>query len=62
MSHTVSGLRNNLAETALTAHSEVYFRLKEAELEAKTTSKRFTHAEVFSTLRHKAQVKATDDV
>jgi len=42
--------------------SEVYFKLKEAELEAKTTSKRFTHAEVFSSLRHKVQAKATDDV
>lgn len=42
--------------------SEIYFKLKEAELEAKTTSKRFTHAEVFSALHHKVQAKATDDV
>lgn len=42
--------------------SEIYFKLKEAELEAKTTGKRFTHDEVFSALRHKLQEKATEDV
>lgn len=31
--------------------SEVYIKLKEAELEAKATSKRLTHDEVFSDLR-----------
>ncbi|WP_193332844.1 hypothetical protein [Carboxydothermus hydrogenoformans] len=31
--------------------SEIYFKLKEAELEAKTTTKRFSHDEVFSDLR-----------
>lgn len=31
--------------------SEVYFKLKEAELEAKSTDKRYTHEEVFSELR-----------
>jgi len=31
--------------------SEVYFKLKEAELEAKSTDKRYTHEEVFSNLR-----------
>lgn len=31
--------------------SEVYFKLKEAELEAKTTSERFTNDEVFRELR-----------
>ena len=42
--------------------SEVYFKLKEAELEAKTTGKRFTHDEVFSALKRKFQQKATEDV
>jgi len=42
--------------------SEIYHKLKEAELEAKNTSKRFLHDEVFSTLRRKAQAKATEDV
>ena len=41
---------------------EVYFRLKEAELEAKTTGKRFTHDEVFSGIRRKLQEKAVKDV
>lgn len=31
--------------------SEIYFKLKEAELEAKSTDKRFSHEEVFSDLR-----------
>lgn len=38
--------------------SEVYIKLKEAELEAKTTGKRFSHDEVFSSLRRKLQEKA----
>lgn len=42
--------------------SEVYIKLKEAELEAKTTGKRFTHNEVFSDLRRKLQEKAAEDV
>ena len=31
--------------------SEIYFKLKEAELEAKSTNKRYSHDEVFSGLR-----------
>ncbi len=31
--------------------SEIYFSLKEAELEAKSTNKRYSHDEVFSDLR-----------
>jgi len=42
--------------------SEVYFKLKEAELEAKMTGKRFTHDEVFSDLRRKLREKAADSV
>lgn len=42
--------------------SEVYFKLKEAELEAKTIGKRFTHAEVFSSLKRNLQEKAAEDV
>ncbi len=33
--------------------SEVYFKLKEAELEARTTDKRYSHKEVFDELRAK---------
>jgi prevent-host-death family protein len=33
--------------------SEIYFKLKEAELEAKSTDKRFPHEEVFNELRAK---------
>lgn len=42
--------------------SEVYIKLKEAELEAKTTGKRFSHDEVFSSLKRKLQEKASEDV
>ncbi|MEW5952178.1 MAG: type II toxin-antitoxin system Phd/YefM family antitoxin [Bacillota bacterium] len=42
--------------------SEVYFKLKEAELEAETTGKRFSHKEVFSGLRRKLQEKVAEDV
>lgn len=31
--------------------SDIYFKLKEAEFEAKSTDKRFSHEEVFSDLR-----------
>lgn len=33
--------------------STIYFKLKEAELEAKSTDKRFNHEEIFSDLRAK---------
>lgn len=33
--------------------SEIYFKLKEAELEAKTTDKRYSHKEVFDELKAK---------
>lgn len=38
--------------------SEVYFKLKEAELEAKTTNKRYSHKEVFDGVRTKLSDKA----
>lgn len=34
--------------------SEIYFKLKEAELEAKQTSQRFSHKDVFNSLRREA--------
>ncbi|WP_449240854.1 type II toxin-antitoxin system Phd/YefM family antitoxin [Desulfoscipio gibsoniae] len=37
--------------------SEVYFKLKEAELEAKTTDKRHSHKELFNELRSKLSDK-----
>lgn len=42
--------------------SEVYFKLKEAEFEAKTTDKRFSHKEVFDELKAKLsdQVDSVD--
>jgi hypothetical protein len=42
--------------------SEVYLKLKEAEMEAKTTGKRFTHDEVFCGLRRKIKEKAAERV
>lgn len=42
--------------------SEVYFKLKEAELEAKTTGQRFSHEEVFSDLKRQLQEHAAKDV
>ncbi len=43
--------------------SEVYFKLREAELEAKTTKKRYSHKEVFDEFRNKLTNKVEfDDV
>ncbi len=42
--------------------SEIYIKLKEAEFEAKTTGKRFSHDEVFSSLRRRLKEKAAEDV
>ncbi len=42
--------------------SEVFFKLKEAELEAKSTDKRYSHEEVFSDLRSRLTNKVDDDV
>ena len=39
--------------------SEIYFKLKEAELEAKITNKRYSHKEVFDELR--AKLSARDE-
>ena len=38
--------------------SEIYLKLKEAELEAKATDKRLSHEEVFSGLRARIAAKA----
>lgn len=42
--------------------SEVYYKLKESELEAKTTDKRFSHKQVISGLRKQLQPRAQADV
>ena len=41
--------------------SEIYFKLKEAELEAKTIGSRLSHKEVFSDLRKHLSEKATGE-
>lgn len=41
--------------------SEIYFKLKEAELEAKSTDKRFSHEEVFNELRARIADKLESD-
>lgn len=41
--------------------SEIYFKLKEAEIEAKSTDKRFTHEEVLSDLRSRLSKKVDGD-
>ena len=41
--------------------SEIYIKLKEAELEAKSTKQRYSHDEVFSDLRAKLYSKIEDD-
>ena len=38
--------------------SEVYFKLKEAEMEAKATNQRYSHKEVFNRLRQTLRGKA----
>lgn len=42
--------------------NEVYFKLKEAELEAKSTDKRYSHEEVFSDLRSRLADKADENL
>lgn len=41
--------------------SEVYFKLMEAELEAKTTGKRYSHKEVFDELKAKISDRMESD-
>lgn len=41
--------------------SEVYFKLKEAKLEAQTTNKRYSHKEVFDELRTKLSDRMKSD-
>jgi len=41
--------------------SEIYFKLKEAELEAAATSKRFSHKEVFDELRASVRSRMDSD-
>jgi len=41
--------------------SEIYFKLKEAELEAKSTDKRYSHKEVFNELRSRLTDKVESD-
>jgi prevent-host-death family protein len=41
--------------------SEVYFKLKEAELQAKQTNKRFSHKEVFDSLRQALRKKTNGE-
>jgi len=41
--------------------SEIYFKLKEAELEAKSTDVRYSHEEVFSDLRKNIADKESKD-
>ncbi|NLV20730.1 MAG: type II toxin-antitoxin system Phd/YefM family antitoxin [Syntrophomonadaceae bacterium] len=41
--------------------SEIYFKLKEAELQAAHTKQRFSHKEVFDSLRKTLQEKAEGD-
>ena len=41
--------------------SEIYFKLKEAELQAQQTNQRFSHKEVFDSLRKNLQEKAEGD-
>lgn len=41
--------------------SEIYFKLKEAELEAKYTVKRYSHDEVFSDLRESLKGKVDEE-
>lgn len=41
--------------------SEIYFKLKEAELEAKSTDIRYSHKEIFSDLRASLSDKPGED-
>ena len=41
--------------------SEIYFKLKEAEMQARLTNQRFSHKEVFSSLRQTLMEKADNE-
>lgn len=41
--------------------SEIYFRLKEAELEVKSTNERYSHEEIFSDLRKRLTDKVGEE-
>ncbi len=41
--------------------SEIYFKLREAELEAQTTDKRYSHKEIFEELRAKISDRMESD-
>lgn len=41
--------------------SEIYFKLKEAELEAQTTDKRYSHKEIFDELKAKISDRMKSD-
>ncbi len=42
--------------------NEIHFKLKEAELEAKSTDKRYSHEEVFSALRKSLESRDFENV
>lgn len=44
------------------AQNDIYGKLLEAELEAKSTSLRYSHEEVFSSLKQSLQEKISNDV
>jgi len=41
--------------------SEIYFKLKEAEMQARLTNQRFSHKEVFNSLRQTLMEKADNE-
>lgn len=41
--------------------SEIYFKLKEAEIQARLTNQRFSHKEVFNSLRQTLMEKADNE-
>lgn len=56
----ITGSKDNMSKETYECkkyESEIYFKLKEAELEAKSTDKRLTHDDVMSDLREKLGVK-----
>lgn len=42
--------------------SDIYFKLKEAELEAKSINKRYSHEDVFSNVRSRLAARVGDNV
>ena len=57
MDNIRSASRNNFSDSLNNFHSEIYFKLRAAELEAKGNKKRYDAKEVLTEMRNELQEK-----